>query len=110
MGPHGEREKKSDLGAAKPYWLPPPPPLHLHVRVHLPQITILISHEQLPSGLIAQLVEQWWSVPEVVGSNPSGVRDFFSFSVWAHFLCRGTGNAQKVLFGIFIYSTLTYHI
>ena len=29
-----------------------------------------------------------------------GVRDFFSFSVWAHFLSRT--NAQKVLFGIFI--------
>ena len=39
-------------------------------------------------------------VPEVVGSNPTGVRDFFSFSVWAHFLSRAI--AQKVLFGIFI--------
>ena len=35
------------------YWLP------LHLRVRLPQITILISHDQLPSGLEAQLVEQW---------------------------------------------------
>ena len=33
------------------------------------------------------------------GSNPAGVRDFFSF-VWAHFLSRA--NAQKVSFGIFI--------
>ena len=47
-----------------------------HSRVHLPQITILITHDQLPSGLVAQLVEQWWSVPEVVGSNLTGVRDF----------------------------------
>ena len=28
------------------------------------------------------------------------IRDFFSFSVWAHFLARA--NAQKVLFGIFV--------
>ena len=27
-------------------------------RIHLPQFTILISHDQLPSGLVAQLVEQ----------------------------------------------------
>ena len=26
--------------------------------------------------------------PEVVGSNTTLVRDFFSFSVWAHFLSR----------------------
>ena len=38
--------------------------------------------------------------PEVVCSNPTRVRDFFSFSVWAHFLFRA--DAQKVLFGIFI--------
>ena len=38
--------------------------------------------------------------PEFVGSNPTRVRDFFSFSVWAHFLSRA--DAQKVLFGIFI--------
>ena len=64
------------------------------------KITILISHDRLPSGLVAQLVEQRWSVPVVVGSNPTGVRDFFSFSVLAHFLFRA--NTQKVLFGIFI--------
>ena len=34
------------------HWLP------LHLRVHLPLFTILISHDQLPSGLVAQLVEQ----------------------------------------------------
>ena len=40
-------------------------------------------------------------VPEVVGSNPTGVRDFFSsLSVWAHFLSRA--NAEKVLFRIFV--------
>ena len=71
----------------------------LELRVHSPQFTILNSYDQLPSGLVAQLVEQRWSVPEVVDSNPTGVRDFFSFSVWAHFLSRA--NAQKVLFGIF---------
>ena len=67
------------------------------------QINILISHDQLPSGLVAQLVEQLWSVPVVVGLNPIGVRDLFSFPVsWAYFLLRAI--AQKVLFGIFIRS------
>ena len=81
---------------AKPYsyWL------LLHLPVNLPQITILISQDQLPSGLVAQLVEQWWSVPEVMSSNPTRVRGFFSFSMWAHFLSRAID--QKVLFGIFI--------
>ena len=37
---------------------------------------------------------------EVVGSNRTGVRDFFSFSVLAHFLAKAT--AHKVLSGIFI--------
>ena len=32
-----------------------------------------------------------------MAANPTGVGDFFSFSVWAHFLSRA--NAQKVLFG-----------
>ena len=41
------------------------------------------------------------SKPEVVSSNPLGVRDFFSLSVWAHFLSRANA-PQKVLFGIFI--------
>ena len=35
--------------------------------------------------------------PEVVGSNPTGDTDLFSFSVLAHFLSRAI--AQKVLFG-----------
>ena len=59
---------------------------------------------KLPSGLVhvhvAQLIVQRWSVPEVVGSNLSGVRDFFSFSMWDHFLSMAI--AQKVLFGLFI--------
>ena len=46
-------------------------------------------------------------VSEVVDLNPTGVRDFFSFSVWVHFLSRA--NAQKVSVGI-LYSTSTYHI
>ena len=37
---------------------------------------------------------------EVVGLNPTKVRDFFSFPVWAHFLSRAIN--QKVIFGIFI--------
>ena len=40
-----------------------------------------------------------------MGSNPTGVRDFFSFSVWAHFLSRAI--AQKVLFRIF---TLNFNL
>ena len=40
------------------------------------------------------------SAPKVVGSNPTGVRNFFSFSVWAHFLSRAI--AQKGSFGTFI--------
>ena len=43
---------------------------------------------------------------EVIGYNPTGVRDFFSFSVWAYYLSRA--NAQKRLFGIFI--TALQHI
>ena len=60
---------------------------------------ILTSHDQLPHGLVAQLVEQRRSIAEVMGSNPTGVKEFFSFSVWAHFLSR-----------VFFYSTLTYYI
>ena len=37
---------------------------------------------------------------EVVGLNPTEVRDFFSFPVWAHFFSRAIN--QKVIFGIFI--------
>ena len=37
---------------------------------------ILISHDQLPSGLVAQMVEQRWSVLEIVGSNPIRVGPF----------------------------------
>ena len=33
-------------------------------------------HEQLPSDLVAQSVEQRWSVPKVVGLNPTGAREF----------------------------------
>ena len=32
--------------------------------------------------------------------STSGIRDFFSFSVWAHFLASAI--AQKILFGILI--------
>ena len=35
-----------------------------------------------------------------MGLNPTRVREFFSFSVWAYFLSRG--NPQKVLLGILI--------
>ena len=39
---------------------------------------LLISHDQLTSGLVAQFVEQRWSIPGDVGSNIAGVR-FFLF-------------------------------
>ena len=44
--------------------------------------------------------EKRWSIAEVRESDPTRVRDFFSFSMWAHFLSRAI--AQKVLFGIFV--------
>ena len=36
-------------------------------------------HDRLLSGLVAQSVEQRWSVAEVVGSSPTGVRHIFLF-------------------------------
>ena len=51
-------------------------PLHLHV-YHLN-----ISRP----GLVAQLVDQWRSVLDVVGSNPARVGDYFLFFMWTHFL------------------------
>ena len=50
----------------------------------------LMSHDRFTSGIVAQLV----------GSNPIGIREFFFFSVWAHFLSRAI--VQKVLLAIFI--------
>ena len=67
---------------------------------------VVISHEQLPRGLLVQLVEQRRFVPEVVGSNPTWVRDLFSLSAWRHFLSRIfydlLSERQKVSFGIFM--------
>ena len=40
-----------------------------------------------------------------MGWNPTGVRDFFSFSVWLHFLARAIEVGlllKKALCGIFI--------
>ena len=59
--------------------------------------------------LRAMHVEQRWSVPEDVGLNPIGVREFFSFSVWGHFLSKTI--AQKVLsFQRYLQSASTYYI
>ena len=41
-----------------------------------------------------------------MGSNPTEVRDFFSFSVWVHFLSWAI--AQKVSFGGIHYIALLY--
>ena len=46
------------------------------------------------------------SKPDVVSSNPIGVRDFFSLSVWTPYFSRA--NAQKALFGIFIRALITF--
>ena len=54
---------------------------------------------QLPSSLVAQLVEQRLSFLKVVGSNLTWVR-VFRIPVLAHFLSRFV--AQKVSFGIII--------
>ena len=74
--------------------------------VHFPQITIFITHDQLPSDLVVQLVEQQWSVPEIEVLNPTKVTDFFSLSVWAHFFSRAID--QKVLF-CDTYTVLQWH-
>ena len=47
-------------------------------------------------------------LPEVVGSNPTGVRDFFFFSVCTHFYSRAIP-LRKYHLG-YLYSTSTYHI
>ena len=62
-------------------------------------ITILISHNQLPSGLVAQLLEQRWSVPEVVGSNPAGLETFSLSPRWPIFLLGLT--LRRYYLGIF---------
>ena len=50
------------------------PSLYLHI--HCRAINIFISHNLLPSDLVAQSVEQRWSNPKVVGLNPTLVRVF----------------------------------
>ena len=61
--------------------------LSLQLHLLLPQITILLSHDQLLSGFVAQLVEQRSFVPVVEGSNPIGVGDFFLFLRVGPFSC-----------------------
>ena len=57
----------------------------------LPRITTVITHDLLPSGLVAQSVEQRWSKPGVVGSNPTEVEEFFlTLCGLPHFLSRVT--------------------
>ena len=50
--------------------------LSLYLHIHCRAINIFISHDLLPSDLVAQSVEQWWSNLKVVGSNPTLVRVF----------------------------------
>ena len=53
--------------------------------------------------------EQRRSVPEVVGSNPTTVRDFFSFSHVGPISFVGLSLRLRYYFG-YLYSTSTYHI
>ena len=46
------------------------------IQMHCRAIDIFIFHYLLTSDLVAQLVEQRWSNPKVVGSIPTLVRDF----------------------------------
>ena len=62
-----------------------------------------ITRSQLPSGLVAQLVEQRWSVPKA-----QWCQNFHSFTVWAYFLSRTI--AQKEYHLGYLSSTSTYHI
>ena len=50
--------------------------LSLYLHIHCRAINIFISHNLLPSDLVAQSVEQRWSNSKVVGSNPTLVRVF----------------------------------
>ena len=47
---------------------------HVSVHVHCRDFNIFSSHGLLPSDLVAQLVEQQWANPKVVGSVPTLVR------------------------------------
>ena len=76
-----------------------------HLRVYLPQITIFISHDQLPSGLVAQLVEQrclrrsWVQIPlgsEIFFLSPCGPISFLGLSLRRYHLG-------------YLHSTSTYH-
>ena len=49
---------------------------HGYLHIHCRAINIFISHDLLPSDLVAQSVEQRWSNPKVVGSIPTLVRVF----------------------------------
>ena len=62
-------------------WLP------IHLRVHLPQITIFISHEQIPSDHVAQLVSR----TKVIGY---GGREFEFHRCHIFFLFLGVGLFQ----------------
>ena len=50
--------------------------LSLYLHIHSRAINIFISHDLLPSDLLAQSVEQRWSNSKVVGSNPTLVGVF----------------------------------
>ena len=48
----------------------------LNLYLNCSEIDIFISHDMLPSDLVAQSVEHRWSNPKVVGSIPTLVRVF----------------------------------
>ena len=80
--------------AAKSYWLP------ISLTCSTPGNHLNYPLYQISSGLVALLIHQRRSVLEVLDSNPTGVRDFFSFSVQDDFLSRAI--AQKEIQGIFV--------
>ena len=49
---------------------------YLYLHIYCRAVNIFISHDLLPSDLVAPSVEQRWSNPKVVGSNPTLVRVF----------------------------------
>ena len=114
LGPHKDREKllpgwelnkrpsgliiaapptelQGQTGAGRGKWRCNPP-LYLHI--HCRDINIFISHNPLPSDLVAQSVEQRWSNPKVVDSIPTLVRVFLCPCVGPFSICRA--NAHMV--------------
>ena len=68
--------------------------LSLYLHIHCRAINIFISHDLLPSDLVAQSVEQRWSNPKVVGSIPTLVRVFLPSLCGPNSICRANTDKQ----------------